>query len=91
MEFLRGTWPELQDVRFEIGAMPLFESGDEVPRWLIDRDTRRIVLFRLPIERLLSPGHDDSAHRRMSIESAVFQAAAEFVGREPWDFGGHSH
>lgn len=91
MEFLRGTWPELQDVRFEIGAMPAFEATDEVPRWHLDQEQRRIVLFRLPIERLLPPGHDDNAHRRMAIESAVFRAAAEYVGREPWDFGGHEH
>jgi hypothetical protein len=90
VEFLRGTWTELQDVRFEIGAMPLYESGDEVPRWYLDRDNRRIVLFRLPIERLLPPGHDDAAHRRMAIEGAVFRAAAEYVGREPWDLG-HDH
>lgn len=91
VEFLRGTWPELQDVQFEIGAMPMFDTGDEVPRWHLDPEHRRIVLFRLPIERLLPPGHDDSAHRKMAIESAVFRAAAEFVGREPWDLGGHDH
>ncbi|WP_406249628.1 hypothetical protein ACI7YT_06395 [Microbacterium sp. M] len=88
VEFLRGTWPELEDVRFEIGAMPIGEdeSGD-VPRWTIDQDARRIVLYRIPIERLLPPGHDDAAHRRISIESAVFRAAAEFVGRDPWELG----
>lgn len=90
VEFLRGTWPELQEVRFEIGAMPAYHSSVEVPRWHLDREGNRIVLFRLPIERLLPPGHDDAAHRRMAIESAVFRAAAEFVGREPWDLG-HDH
>ncbi|MFT4157048.1 MAG: hypothetical protein QM630_03855 [Microbacterium sp.] len=90
VEFLRGSWAELEHVRFEIGAMPAFESGGEVPRWHLDRDTRRIVLFRLPIERMLPPGHDDAAHRRIAIESAVFRAAAEYVGREPWDLG-HEH
>ncbi|WP_235281518.1 metallopeptidase family protein [Microbacterium hydrocarbonoxydans] len=90
VEFLRGSWTELQDVRFEIGAMPMHEAGDEVPRWHLDRENGRIVLFRLPIERLLPPGHDDAAHRRMAIEGAVFRAAAEYVGREPWDLG-HDH
>lgn len=88
VEFLRGTWPELEEVRFEIGAMPSWAAaGDEVPRWWIDRDERRIVLFRIPIERLLPPGHDDAAHRRISVESAVFRAAAEYVGRDPWELG----
>ena len=87
-EFLRGTWPELEEVRFEIGAMPMGgEASDEVPRWWVDRENRRIVLFRIPIERLLPPGHDDAAHRRISVESAVFRAAAEYVGREPWELG----
>jgi hypothetical protein len=90
VEFLRGSWSELQDVRFEIGAMPMHETGDEVPRWHLDRENQRIVLFRLPIERLLPPGHDDAAHRRMAIEGSVFRAAAEYVGREPWDLG-HDH
>jgi hypothetical protein len=88
VEFLRGTWPELEDVRFEIGALPLAEDGSgDVPRWSLDRAGRRIVLYRIPIERFLPPGHDDAAHRRISIESAVFRAAAEFVGREPWELG----
>lgn len=90
VEFLRGTWPELQEVRFEIGAMPASEATEEVPRWHLDRENGRIVLFRLPIERMLPPGHDDAAHRRMATESAVFRAAAEYVGREPWDLG-HDH
>jgi hypothetical protein len=68
--------------------MPMgLEASDEVPRWWIDHDNRRIVLFRIPIERLLPPGHDDSAHRRVAVESAVFRAAAEYVGREPWELG----
>lgn len=90
VEFLRGTWPELQEVRFEIGALPLSHDADGIPRWLVDREQRRIVLFRVPIERLLPPGHDDGMHRRIAIESAVFRAAAEYVGRDPWEFG-HDH
>ncbi len=88
MEFLRGTWTELEDVSFEIGAMPTALHGAaEVPRWHVDRDARRIVLYRIPIERLLPPGHDDAAHRRIAVESSVFRAAAEYVGREPWELG----
>jgi hypothetical protein len=87
VEFLRGTWPELQEVRFEIGALPLQSDEDGIPRWHIDRDGRRIVLFRIPIERLMPPGHDDDLHRRIAIESAVFRAAAEYVGRDPWELG----
>ncbi|MFA4897473.1 hypothetical protein [Microbacterium sp.] len=87
VEFLRGTWPELQEVRFEIGALPLTADTTGIPRWHLDREGRRIVLFRIPIERLLPPGHDDAMHRRIAIESAVFRAAAEYVGKDPWEFG----
>lgn len=87
VEFLRGTWPELQEVRFEIGALPLNPDPTGIPRWLIDREGGRIVLFRVPIERLLPPGHDDAMHRRIAVESAVFRAAAEYVGKDPWEFG----
>lgn len=86
-EYLRGAWPELESVRFEIGTMPWHEGDGEVPRWLVDREAQRIVLFRLPIERMLAPGHDDALHRRVAVESAVFRAAAEYVGRDPWDLG----
>lgn len=87
VDFLRGTWPELEEVRFEIGALPMKADADGIPRWHIDHDQRRIVLFRIPIERLLPPGHDDGNHRRIAIESAVFRAAAEYVGKDPWEFG----
>lgn len=91
IEFLRGAWPELRDVSVEIGSMPSLDHPDGMPRWHIDRAGKRLILFRVPIERLLVPGHDDAWHRRMAIEGAAFRAAAEYVGREPWEFGGHDH
>ena len=90
VEFLHCTWTQQNHKRIDIFSKPKHEAGDEVPRWHLDRENGRIVLFRLPIERLLPPGHDDAAHRRMAIEGAVFRAAAEYVGREPWDLG-HDH
>lgn len=87
VEYLRGAWEELRDVRVDIVAMPTHERGDGIPRWRVDHVEKRISLFRVPIERLLPKGHDDALHRRVAIESAVFQAAAEYVGREPWELG----
>ena len=87
VDYLRGAWPELRDVRFDIATMPLHERGDIMPRWRIDHSAQRITLFRVPTERLLPPGHDDALHRRVAAESAVFHAAAEYVGREPWELG----
>ncbi|MBM7467922.1 hypothetical protein JOD62_000470 [Microbacterium keratanolyticum] len=89
VDFLCSVWPELRDVRVEVAAMPSIDDPDGMPRWYVDAAHHRIVLFRVPIERLLVPGHDDLAHRRIAIESAVFRAAAEYTGREPWDLGPH--
>ncbi|GAA5148667.1 hypothetical protein GCM10025768_10690 [Microbacterium pseudoresistens] len=85
VEFLRSTWPELRDVRFDIAAMPGSHDPDGIPRWHVDVPGTRITLFRIPIERLLVPGHDDALHRRVAIEGAVFRAAAEYAGRDPWE------
>ncbi|WP_292674570.1 MULTISPECIES: metallopeptidase family protein [unclassified Microbacterium] len=86
-EFLRSAWPELREVRFEVGLMPLASDDDGIPRWSVHPDERRIVLYRLPIERLGDLHHDDDLHRRMQIESCVFRAAAEYLDRDPWDLG----
>lgn len=87
VEYLRTSWEELREVSFEIAAMPLNDRDDGIPRWRVDHAARRVALFRVPIERLLPKGHDDALHRRVAIESAVFHAAAEYVGREPWELG----
>jgi len=87
VEYLRGAWEELRAVRFEIAAMPVHERGDGIPLWRVDHNAETVTLFRVPIERLLPKGHDDALHRRVAIESAVFHAAAEYVGREPWELG----
>ncbi|MDR6199063.1 MULTISPECIES: metallopeptidase family protein [unclassified Microbacterium] len=86
-EFLRGAWPELREVRFEMADMPPAADADGIPRWSVLADEKRIVLYRLPIERLAHLHRNDDAHRRMMIESCVFRAAAEFLGRDPWDLG----
>ena len=86
-EFLRGAWEDLREVRFEMADMPPGTDADGIPRWAVFPDERRIVLYRLPIERLGHLHRDDDAHRRMMIESCVFRAAAEYLGRDPWDLG----
>lgn len=86
-EFLRSAWPELRDVRFEAGTMPPASDDDGIPRWSVFADERRIVLYRLPIERLSHLHRQDDLHRRMMVESCVFRAAAEYLDRDPWDLG----
>lgn len=86
-EFLRDAWEELRDVRFEIADMPAASDAEGIPRWLVDREGHRVVLFRIPIERLSRVHASDELHRRMEIEACVFRAAAEYLERDPWDLG----
>lgn len=86
-EYLRGTWPELRDVSFEIAWMPATTTDEGVPRWTIDREAKRIVLYRVPIERFGHLHRNDDLHRRLLVEGAVFRAAADYLDRDPWDLG----
>ncbi|GAB2841937.1 metallopeptidase family protein [Microbacterium insulae] len=86
-EFLRSAWPELRDVSFEIADMPAASDDDGIPRWTVLRDSHRIIVYRLPVERLSRLHRTDDLHRRMMIESCVFRAAAEYLDRDPWDLG----
>ncbi|MCX6501887.1 MAG: metallopeptidase family protein [Microbacterium sp.] len=86
-EFLRGAWADLREVRFEIADMPPAADADGIPRWTVFSEEKRIVLYRLPIERLSHLHRNDEMHRRMMIESCVFRAAAEYLDRDPWDLG----
>jgi hypothetical protein len=86
-EFLRGAWEDLRDVRFEIADMPPASDADGIPRWTVFGPEKRIVLYRLPIERLSHLHRNDEMHRRMMVESCVFRAAAEYLDRDPWDLG----
>ncbi|SFO05029.1 metallopeptidase family protein [Mycetocola miduiensis] len=88
-DFLRSAWPDdLAKVRFEVGAMPLGILPDgTVPRWWTSSSEGRIVLYRLPIQRMSKLHRDDELHQRMMIESCVFRATAELIGKDPWDLG----
>lgn len=87
VELLRETWPELRDVAFEIGWLPRRAIDGRVPRWTIDRGAKRVVLYRVPIERFERLDRADPFQRRLIIEGVVFRAAGEYLGREPWDLG----
>ncbi|UFS57726.1 metallopeptidase family protein [Subtercola endophyticus] len=85
-DYLKGVWPEeLSKVVFEIGAVPLDlpAEGAPVERWSVIGN--RIILYRLPIQRMSKLHRDDELHKRMIIESCVFRAVAELLGKDPWD------
>jgi hypothetical protein len=87
VEYLRDLWPdELSTVRFEVGSVPPGEPDRHgVDRWRVEVKSRIVVLYRVPIERLAHLHKDDEWHRRSLIESCVFRAVAELLGKDPWD------
>lgn len=86
-EYLRELWrDDLADVSFEIAGIPdSIASPSGVDRWRVYPVERRVLLYRLPIERLSRLHRNDELHRRMIIESCVFRAVAELLGKDPWD------
>ncbi len=86
-EYLKDMWPdELAKVSFEVAGLPTgIGSTGLVDRWQVIVPERRVILFRLPIERLARLHRHDELHRRMMIESCVFRAVAELLGKDPWD------
>lgn len=86
VDYLRGVWPELADVTFEVAPGPVSViPGVGVERWWVNPAERRITFYRLPIQRLSRLHRNDEFHQRMVIESCVFRAIAEFLGKDPWD------
>ncbi len=86
-EYLRGVWPlELAGVRFEVASAPEQAlHGDHIDRWHVDADQGRITFFRIPIQRMSKLHRDDELHRRMMVESCVFRAVGDLLGKDPWD------
>ncbi|HEY8589557.1 MAG TPA: metallopeptidase family protein [Naasia sp.] len=84
-EYLRGLWPELDLVSFEVAGLPRSVGGAGVDRWTVLPRENRIILYRLPIERMSKLHVNDEAHLRMLIESCVLRAVGELLGRDPWD------
>lgn len=77
---------ELEGVRLEIADVPSQELATRTgQRWSTDRRERRIVLYRLPIQRAGLMRGLDATHRRMLVEYYVFVAFADYLGKEPWE------
>jgi hypothetical protein len=84
-EYLRGLWPELDLVSFEVAGLPRTITGPGIDRWRVLPREHRIILFRLPIERLSKLHVNDEAHLRMAVEGCVLRAVGELLGKDPWD------
>ena len=89
VDYLRSLWPEeLATVHFDVATTPpRVEVNGVVERWKVDPERRRIVLYRIPIQRMSKLHRNDALHRQMMVESVVFRAVAELLGKDPWDLG----
>ncbi|MCL9666602.1 metallopeptidase family protein [Curtobacterium albidum] len=85
--YLVGLWPdELAGVVFQVADMPTDQAlPDRLPRWRVDRDERRVTLFRVPVERVTRSPEKDDTDRRVIVETAVFRAVGELIDKDPWD------
>ena len=76
---------EMAAVTVAIAAMPDQPSElHGVARWRVDKATKTVWLFRIPIERLGHHHPGDPWHERMAVESVVIRAIAELIGWDPW-------
>lgn len=86
-DYLQSLWPEeMSRIRVLVAGTPVSAARDAgVDRWTVDQRHQRVILYRIPIERLTRLHRDDEWHRRSLIESCVFRAVAELLGRDPWE------
>ncbi|KQV06005.1 metallopeptidase family protein [Leifsonia sp. Root112D2] len=86
-DYLKGLWPtDLAQVRFEVASAPISTTDPRgVERWRVDPQTHTVILYRVPIQRLSKLHRNDELHQRMLVESCVFRAVAELLGKDPWD------
>ena len=86
-EFLRERWPEeLGDLQYRIQDAPILGANSKfVKRWSVRAETKTIVIYRLPILRLNQNQSSNPTEERVRIEHHVFEAAAELIGKEPWE------
>jgi hypothetical protein len=86
-EYLVDLWPdELSNLRIEVMPMPDQPNQVQgVARWRVVADQHLVVLYRIPIERMSRLHRDDDWHRRLMVESCVFRAVGELIGKDPWD------
>jgi len=77
---------ELEGVRIGFATAPSVDSQSEQPIFYsVDRDSRSILLYRMPIQRAKGLHVDDAEHRRYFIGHCVHRAVCEYLGRAPWE------
>ena len=87
VNYLCDVQPTLMhDIQVEMTLLPSGERADGVPRrWTALRSERRVILYRLPIERGAKLHRDDDWHRRNNIETCVIEAIADVIDIDPYE------
>ncbi|MFV0435570.1 MAG: metallopeptidase family protein [Leucobacter sp.] len=87
VQLLQASFPdELRGVQVGFQTVPTGRGESRFPLlYSIDRASRTIMLFRMPIQRARGLRVDDAEHRRYFVEHCVYQAVCEYLGREPWE------
>ncbi|WP_125098756.1 hypothetical protein [Leucobacter chromiireducens] len=87
VQLLQQHFPEeLTGVRIGFQTAPSDRGESRHPLlYAIDRPSRTIMLFRMPIQRARGLHVNDDEHRRYFVEHCVHLAVCEYLGREPWE------
>lgn len=87
VNYLCDAQPTLMhDIQVEMTLLPSAERADGVPRrWTALRSERRVILYRLPIERGSKLHRQDDWHRRNNIETTVIEAIADLIDIDPYE------
>ena len=84
--YVQALWSkELEGVAFKWADLPSAIDGDRLPLWHVDRERGEITLYRVVHERVLGRQLEDEWQERFAAEAAVFRAAAEYLGKDPWE------
>ena len=87
VNYLCDVQPRLMhDIQVEMTLLPSAERADGVPRrWTALRSERRVILYRLPIDRGSKLHREDEWHRRNNIETIVIEAIADLIDIDPYE------
>ncbi len=76
---------ELHGVHIGFATAPIGKGESEHPMYYaIDRNSRTILLYRMPIQRANVLHVDDAEHRQYFIGHCVHRAVCEYLGKDPW-------
>ena len=87
MDYLRArAGDRLGDLRIDVAGMPPDVQHPEagIERWRVEHPNR-IILYRVPIDRLAKLHCPDPVHYRMHVERVLLEAIGELLGEDPWD------